>query len=58
MMSHGGVIARLAASSHTRHLRDGRRPDQESITTTGSMDSGLVLRTPRNDDWERAPLQP
>ena len=26
----------------------------ESITTIGSMDSGLVLRTPRNDEGERA----
>jgi hypothetical protein len=25
---------------------------RESITTIGSMDSGLVLRTPRNDEGE------
>jgi len=28
--------------------------DPESITTIGSMDSGLALRAPRNDEKEKA----
>jgi len=32
------------------------RPDPESMTTIGSMDSGLALRAPRNDiEYEVTP---
>jgi hypothetical protein len=47
----GGVIPGIAPAISTSSFRDaplGAGP--ESITPAGSMDSGFVLRTPRNDE--------
>src|SRR4051794_32326875 len=45
----------LKASCSTLAVIPGRdeAASPESITTIGSMDSGLALRAPRNDDAER-----
>src|SRR3569833_1155858 len=41
-----------SSNTHSVSFRGARRASPESITTIGSMDSGLVLSTPRNDDGE------